>query len=109
LTSFIRAHAEPIPSTSPYAQYKVMELAKGNVVVTLDGQGADEELAGYHYFYGFLFKDLLKQWRFGKLTMEMVSYIKNHHSFIRNKNISLLSSAGKFQNSIEDWRKGIFK
>lgn len=38
---FIRAHAEPTPSTSPYAQYKVMELAQEHVVVTLDGQGAD--------------------------------------------------------------------
>jgi asparagine synthase (glutamine-hydrolysing) len=57
LNNFVGAHAEPIPSTSPYAQFKVMELAKGNVVVTLDGQGADEELAGYHYFFGFYFKD----------------------------------------------------
>ena len=71
LTCFIRAHAEPIPSTSPYAQFKVMELAKGKVVVTLDGQGADEELAGYHYFFGYYFKDLLKQWRGGKLTTEI--------------------------------------
>jgi len=56
---FIRAHAEPLPSTSPYAQYKVMEMAKKHVVVTLDGQGADEQLAGYHYFFGYYFKDLL--------------------------------------------------
>ncbi len=56
LDTFITAHAEPIPSTSPYAQFKVMELAKKNVVVTLDGQGADEELAGYHYFSGIISK-----------------------------------------------------
>ena len=40
-----------------------MELAQGKVVVTLDGQGADEELAGYHYFFGFYFKDLLTHGR----------------------------------------------
>jgi asparagine synthase (glutamine-hydrolysing) len=80
LYGFIRAHAEPIPSTSPYAQFKVMELAKGKVVVTLDGQGADEELAGYHYFFGFYFKDLLKQWRLAKLFKEIWYYIINHHS-----------------------------
>jgi len=80
LSGFIRAHAEPIPSTSPYAQYKVMELAKGKVVVTLDGQGADEELAGYHYFFGFFFKDLLRSWRLSKLFKEMIYYIKNHRS-----------------------------
>lgn len=81
LANFITAHAEPIPSTSPYAQYKVMELAKGKVVVTLDGQGADEELAGYHYFFGFFFKDLFKQMRLGKLSYEMIRYLINHHSF----------------------------
>jgi asparagine synthase (glutamine-hydrolysing) len=80
MSCFIKAHAEPMPSTSPYAQFKVMELARGKVVVTLDGQGADEELAGYHYFFGFYFKDLLKQMRLGKLTGEMCHYILNHHS-----------------------------
>ncbi|MCP2043984.1 asparagine synthase (glutamine-hydrolyzing) [Pontibacter sp. HSC-36F09] len=80
LMQFIKTHAEPIPSTSPYAQYKVMELAKDNVVVTLDGQGADEELAGYHYFFGFYFKDLLRSGRIGRLVSEMYYYLKNHRS-----------------------------
>ena len=57
INMFVKAHAEPIPSTSPYAQFKVMELARNNVAVTLDGQGADELLAGYHYFFGYFFKD----------------------------------------------------
>ena len=35
--SFIKAHNEPIPDTSPYIQYKVMELASKYVKVTLDG------------------------------------------------------------------------
>ncbi|MCJ7483462.1 MAG: asparagine synthase (glutamine-hydrolyzing) [Thermodesulfovibrionales bacterium] len=81
LSTFVTVHAEPIPSTSPYAQFKVMELAKGKVVVTLDGQGADEELAGYHYFFGYFFKDLFKQMRLGKLSYEMFYYLINHHSF----------------------------
>lgn len=80
LTDFLRAHAEPIPSTSPYAQFKVMELAKGNIVVTLDGQGADEELAGYHYFFGFYFKDLLREKQIRKLFREMYHYVKVHKS-----------------------------
>jgi asparagine synthase (glutamine-hydrolysing) len=80
LSNFVKAHAEPIPSTSPYAQFKVMELAKGKVVVTLDGQGADEELAGYHYFFGFFFKDLLKQMRLGKLGIELLQYLLKHQS-----------------------------
>ncbi len=80
LNNFLRAHAEPIPSTSPYAQFKVMELAKKNVVVTLDGQGADEELAGYHYFFGFLFKDLLSRLQLMKLILESGGYLVKHRS-----------------------------
>jgi asparagine synthase (glutamine-hydrolyzing) len=80
LDQFVKAHAEPIPSTSPYAQYKVMKLAKGKVVVTLDGQGADEELAGYHYFFGFYFKDLFTHGRIAKLSSELYHYIIKHHS-----------------------------
>ncbi|HPX59358.1 MAG TPA: asparagine synthase (glutamine-hydrolyzing) [Bacteroidales bacterium] len=79
---FVRIHAEPIPSTSPYAQYKVMQLAKGKVMVTLDGQGADEQLAGYHYFYGFFFKDLLTSMAWVKLIKEMFAYYKQHKSWM---------------------------
>jgi len=78
MNDFIRAHNEPVTSTSHYAQFKVMELAKSNVVVTLDGQGADELLAGYHYFFGIFFKELLKKGKLFKLTSEMYNYTKNH-------------------------------
>jgi asparagine synthase (glutamine-hydrolysing) len=78
IPEFIKAHGEPIPSTSPYAQYKVMELASKNVVVTLDGQGADEQFAGYHYFFGFYFKDLMLDLKWSLLMSEISSYLKNH-------------------------------
>jgi asparagine synthase (glutamine-hydrolysing) len=43
---------EPFGGGSIFAQWKVMELAQKNgVVVLLDGQGADEILAGYHYYF----------------------------------------------------------
>jgi asparagine synthase (glutamine-hydrolysing) len=47
---------EPFGSTSIVAQWAVMKLAKENgVTVLLDGQGADETLAGYYkYFTPFL-------------------------------------------------------
>ncbi len=42
---------EPFPSTSIYAQWKVMQLAaQNNVTVLLDGQGADELFAGYRHY-----------------------------------------------------------
>ena len=50
---------EPFASSSVFAQWKVMELAKQNgTVVLLDGQGADEYLGGYLPIYGLYFKQL---------------------------------------------------
>ncbi|NMB36520.1 MAG: asparagine synthase (glutamine-hydrolyzing) [Bacteroidales bacterium] len=80
LEHFIRIHAEPIPSTSPFAQYCIMSLAKKYVGVTIDGQGADEVLAGYHYFFGFYFKELLRQTKFRRLFKEISQYWKKHKS-----------------------------
>ena len=80
LEHFIRIHAEPIPSTSPFAQYCIMSLAKKYVRVTIDGQGADEALAGYHYFFGFYFKELLKQAKLRRLFKEISQYWKTHKS-----------------------------
>lgn len=41
----------PVPSTSVYGQWKVMQRAReAGVIVLLDGQGADEILGGYHKF-----------------------------------------------------------
>ncbi len=84
---FIKFHGEPVSSSSPYAQYKVMELAKNYVTVTLDGQGADEQLGGYHYFYGFLFKGLLAQLRLLKFMSEGYHYFKQHRSFFGYKSL----------------------
>jgi asparagine synthase (glutamine-hydrolysing) len=52
---------EPFGSASIYAQYKVFELAKQhNVKVLLDGQGADETLAGYHKYYKWYWQELFR-------------------------------------------------
>jgi asparagine synthase (glutamine-hydrolysing) len=80
ISSFIKAHSEPLPTSSPYAQFKVMQLAKDYVTVLLDGQGADEQLAGYHYFFGFYYKELLQKWKLSLLAGEIYSYCKTHKS-----------------------------
>jgi asparagine synthase (glutamine-hydrolysing) len=80
LSKFVKCHAEPIPSTSPYAQYKVMELAGNKVKVVIDGQGSDEHLAGYHYFFGFYFKDLLTHFKWYTLMKEIFYYLRIHRS-----------------------------
>ncbi len=52
---------EPFGSTSIYAQWEVFRLAAQNgVKVMLDGQGADEQLAGYHPYFGVRLARLLK-------------------------------------------------
>jgi asparagine synthase (glutamine-hydrolysing) len=50
---------EPFQSLSIYAQYKVYELAKHQgVKVLLDGQGADETIAGYPKYYPWYWQEL---------------------------------------------------
>ncbi len=52
---------EPFGSASAYAQYKVYELAKEQgVKVLLDGQGADEILAGYNKYYKWYWQELFR-------------------------------------------------
>jgi asparagine synthase (glutamine-hydrolysing) len=104
--TFIKAHAEPIPETGVYAQYKVMELAGKNVVVTLDGQGADEMLAGYHYFFGYFFKDLLKHGNLAKLPSEIFHYVNNHRSLYGIKTFAYLLLPIKMRTSASVDNKG---
>ena len=53
---------EPLGSASAFAQYKVFELAKQQqVTVLLDGQGADETLAGYHKYYKWYWQELFQK------------------------------------------------
>ncbi|MGO2718900.1 MAG: asparagine synthase (glutamine-hydrolyzing) [Brachybacterium tyrofermentans] len=72
LRDFVRTQEEPIISTGPYAQYAVMREASQHVTVLLDGQGADEMMAGYNpYFYVYL-RQLRRQKRFKELASEIV-------------------------------------
>jgi len=53
---------EPFGSASIYAQFKLYELAKReNVKVLLDGQGADESLAGYHKYFKWYWQELFRK------------------------------------------------
>jgi asparagine synthase (glutamine-hydrolysing) len=66
---------EPFGSTSIYAQWRVMKLAAGRGVrVLLDGQGADEMLAGYHPFFNAYWASLASRLRLGKLSGEWAAY-----------------------------------
>jgi len=64
LDDMIRAQGEPFGSTSIYAQYRVFKLAKEHgITVALEGQGADELLAGYNGYPAHRLVSLLQQGR----------------------------------------------
>ena len=57
-----RQQEEPFLSSSVLAQYKVYEAARQQgITVLLDGQGADETLAGYHKYYQWYWQELYRQ------------------------------------------------
>ena len=70
----VHYHEEPFGSSSIYAQWCVMKLAKNNKIkVMLDGQGADEFLAGYLPYYKAYLNQLF--WRDEKNYLhELTSY-----------------------------------
>lgn len=55
---------EPMGSASTYAQYRVYGLAaEQGTKVLLDGQGADEILAGYSRYYKWYWQELFRRFR----------------------------------------------
>lgn len=73
---------EPYGSASIVAQYAVMELAKEKgVTVLLDGQGADEQLAGYIPNYRYYFHQL-HYTNPSLFERELAAYKKFHHEAI---------------------------
>ena len=79
LPQIVRAQDEPFGSTSIVAQWFVMREAKrAGLKVILDGQGADETLAGYHGYFGPFFADLLRHGRLGELRAELRAYRRLH-------------------------------
>ena len=78
--AFMDCHFEPVSGLSIYSQYKVLKDASRFVTVLLDGQGADEQLGGYHYFFGSYFKELLLYFKWITLLREVYYYLKEHQS-----------------------------
>ena len=59
---FLYHQEEPFASASAFAQFKVFDLAKQHQVkVLLDGQGADETLAGYNRYYKWYWQELFQK------------------------------------------------
>jgi len=61
LEAFVYSQEEPMISSGPYSQWCVMKLAREQVKVLLDGQGADEVLAGYTPYFFVYLRQLFKE------------------------------------------------
>jgi asparagine synthase (glutamine-hydrolysing) len=67
LDRLVYVQDEPFGSTSIYAQFRVFRQAQElGIKVMLDGQGADEMLAGYHWYVGVRLASLVRQGRFAE-------------------------------------------
>ena len=66
---------EPVGSCSAYAQYCVARLAREEgIKVLLDGQGADEQLAGYRKYILAYLRQLLKSRRFVLAMRQAIAF-----------------------------------
>lgn len=96
LDDMISAQGEPFGSTSIYAQYRVFKLAReSGVTVTLDGQGADEILAGYRGYPGKRVRSLIEQ---GKLS-KVIPFLKEWSKWPdRTLALGIKASIAEFSN-----------
>jgi asparagine synthase (glutamine-hydrolysing) len=96
---------DPFYSTSIYAQWCVMRLARDSgVTVLLDGQGSDEILAGYHPYFAAYYMYLLKRHRYSQSISSFRSYVANHGSRLLPLIFSVLISTKLRTALMERWR-----
>ena len=70
---------EPYGSTSIFAQWCVFDRAhREKIKVMLDGQGADEQLSGYHGGFAFYFASLLRRARYAMLARAIFERRRYH-------------------------------
>lgn len=80
IDNYVSIQAEPVTSTTQFVNYCVMQEAHRYVKIILDGQGADEALAGYEYIPGLYYKTLFTHFKWVTLLKELVSYARLHRS-----------------------------
>jgi asparagine synthase (glutamine-hydrolysing) len=79
---YFKCQELPVGGSSPFSQYFLMRVAKQQgVKVTLDGQGADEYLAGYMYSFYRLMADDVRGMKFGRALKSF-----RHHAALREYN-----------------------
>lgn len=79
----------PIASTSMFAQWEVMKLARDHgMKVLLDGQGADETLGGYSVFTGVYLFSLIKK-------LKWITFLKESRSLKANRSVRISNEVGR--------------
>jgi asparagine synthase (glutamine-hydrolysing) len=73
---------EPFAALTLYSQYCVMRLARDEVKVVLDGQGADELLAGYIAYQYCHIRGLIREFRLLQAARETLGTLKHHSDFL---------------------------
>ncbi len=84
LEKFVFYQEEPLVSTGPYAQWCVMRDVARKVKVVIDGQGADELMAGYTPYFFVYFRQLRRERRYGAMLREMLAARDVALPFFRN-------------------------
>ncbi len=108
---------EPIGSSSILAQYMVMKKAREvGVPVLLDGQGADEFMAGYPMFLETYMHQLDPKNRAQKIQMDAIQKMHGHNpsdknriDFLKRRFPSLLGSVSKTGNRLRSASSDYFK
>jgi asparagine synthase (glutamine-hydrolysing) len=92
IDNIMRAQGEPFGSTSIYAQFRIYEEAKKNgIIVMLDGQGADELLAGYSGYPAERLTSLKEEGRYGQIISFLFHWSKWPDRGLKNAVIQFIS------------------
>jgi asparagine synthase (glutamine-hydrolysing) len=100
---------EPFGSSSILVQYQVFELAKKNhVTVLLDGQGADEILAGYTPYYQTFFNELSRNNPL-EYAKQLEYYLELHGSNTINPPTQMLAKQNGLKEMLRKSLPGLVK
>jgi asparagine synthase (glutamine-hydrolysing) len=90
LDEIIWHQEEPFKTTSIYAQWLVFQLAADHgVKVLLDGQGADEQLCGYQWFFGCRYADHFYNLKWTLLWRD-IRAVKSRHGLSELQSLSMM-------------------
>lgn len=98
ILDFLKTHEEPLPDSSPLAEYLVMKkINQQETKVILGGQGGDEIFGGYIYVLGYYFLDLIRNFNFLELVKEMIKINRNFETLFPHKMLFFLLMPKKLQ------------